>query len=126
MVYIVLASMLLVFTGRRMMRSAENNTASLGQAKWAHLSTRHIKLMSFSRRCRMDIDMWMTLPSRQRIRNSSPGGLRPSTLPLGDGSPPPPPHNTKSVQVSGKDTFVNPNARAVDEPALSDFLSRHL
>ena len=30
----------------------------------------------------------MTLPSRHRIRNSSPGGLRPSTLPLGyNGSP---------------------------------------
>ena len=28
----------------------------------------------------------MTLPSRHRIRNSSPGGLRPSTLPLGHGS----------------------------------------
>ena len=25
----------------------------------------------------------MTLPSRHRIRNSNPGGLRPSTLPLG-------------------------------------------
>ena len=28
----------------------------------------------------------MTLPSRQRIRNSNPVGLRPSTLPLGHGS----------------------------------------
>ena len=28
----------------------------------------------------------MTLPSRHRIRNSQPGGLRPSTLPLGHGS----------------------------------------
>ena len=27
----------------------------------------------------------MTLSSRHRIRNSSPGGLRPSTLPLGHG-----------------------------------------
>ena len=27
----------------------------------------------------------MTLPSRHRMRNSSPGGLRPSTLPLGHG-----------------------------------------
>ena len=27
----------------------------------------------------------MTLPSRHRIRNSSPGGLRPITLPLGHG-----------------------------------------
>ena len=30
----------------------------------------------------------MTLSSRHRIRNSSPGGLRPSTLPLGHGNPP--------------------------------------
>ena len=27
----------------------------------------------------------MALPSRHRIRNSSPGGLRPSMLPLGHG-----------------------------------------
>ena len=30
----------------------------------------------------------MTLLSRHRIRNSSPGGLRPSTLPLGHGDSP--------------------------------------
>ena len=30
----------------------------------------------------------MTLPSRHRIRNSYPGGLRPSTLPLGYGGSP--------------------------------------
>ena len=30
----------------------------------------------------------MTLSSRHRIRNSSPGGLRPSTLPLGQGGSP--------------------------------------
>ena len=30
----------------------------------------------------------MTLPSRHRIRNSNPGGLRPSTLPLGHGASP--------------------------------------
>ena len=30
----------------------------------------------------------MTLPSRHRIRNSSPGGLRPSTLHFGDGGSP--------------------------------------
>ena len=30
----------------------------------------------------------MTLSSRQRIRNSSPGGLRPSTPPLGHGGSP--------------------------------------
>ena len=30
----------------------------------------------------------MTVPSRHRIRNSSPGGLRPNTLPLGHGNSP--------------------------------------
>ena len=30
----------------------------------------------------------MTLPSRHKIRNSGPGGLRPSTLPLGHGGSP--------------------------------------
>ena len=30
----------------------------------------------------------MTLSSRDQIRNSSPGGLRPSTLPLGHGGSP--------------------------------------
>ena len=30
----------------------------------------------------------LTLPSRHRIRHSSPGGLRPSTLPLGYGGSP--------------------------------------
>ena len=30
----------------------------------------------------------MTLHSRHRIQNSSPGGLRPSTLPLGHGGSP--------------------------------------
>ena len=29
-----------------------------------------------------------TLPSRHRIRNSNPGGLKPSTLPLGHGGSP--------------------------------------
>ena len=30
----------------------------------------------------------MTLPSRHKIPNSNPGGLRPSTLPLGRGGSP--------------------------------------
>ena len=42
----------------------------------------------------------MTLPSRHKIRNSSPGGLRPSTLPLGHGGS----HNIESLQVSGEET----------------------
>ena len=36
-------------------------------------------------------DCEMTLPSRHRIRNSNPGGLRPRTLPLGHGGS----HNTE-------------------------------
>ena len=40
----------------------------------------------------------MTLSSRHRIRNSSPGGLRPSTLPLGHGGSP-------LSHVDGEETF---------------------
>ena len=42
----------------------------------------------------------MTLPSRHRIRNSNPGGLMPSSLPLGPG-----PHNIEYLQVSKEETF---------------------
>ena len=50
----------------------------------------------------------ITLPSRYRIRNSSPGGLRPSTLPLSHGVSSAP-HNTYgwSLRVSGKESFVS-------------------
>ena len=50
----------------------------------------------------------ITLPSRHRIRNSSPGGLRPSTLPLSHGGSSAP-HNTYewSLRVSGKKRFVS-------------------
>ena len=50
----------------------------------------------------------ITLPSRYRIRNSSPGGLRPSTLPLSHGGSSAP-HNTYewSLRVSGKESFVS-------------------
>ena len=41
----------------------------------------------------------MTLSSRHRIRNSSPGGLRPSTLPLGHGGSP------QYSHVDGEETF---------------------
>ena len=44
----------------------------------------------------------MTLPSRHRIRNSSPGGLRPSTLPLGHGGSP---HYWLS-HVDGEEIFL--------------------
>ena len=43
----------------------------------------------------------MTLSSRQRIRNSSPGGLRPSTLPLGHGGSP----QYWLSHVDGEETF---------------------
>ena len=45
----------------------------------------------------------MTLPSGHMTRNSCPGGLRPSTLPLGHrGS-----HNIESLRVSGKKHVVS-------------------
>ena len=43
----------------------------------------------------------MTLSSRHRIRNSNPGGLRPSTLPLGHGGSP----QYWLSHVDGKETF---------------------
>ena len=43
----------------------------------------------------------MTLSSRHRIRNSSPGGLRPSTLPLGHGGSP----QYWLWHVDGEETF---------------------
>ena len=44
----------------------------------------------------------MTLSSRHRIRNSSPGGLRPSTLHLGHGGFP----RYCLSHVDGEETFV--------------------
>ena len=44
----------------------------------------------------------MTLSSRHRIRNSSPGGLRPSTLPLGHGVSP----QYWLSHVDGEETFL--------------------
>ena len=43
----------------------------------------------------------MTLSSRHRIRNSNPGGLRPSTLPLGHGGTP----QYWLSHVDGEETF---------------------
>ena len=50
----------------------------------------------------------VTLPSRHRIRNSSPGALRPSTLLLSHGGSNAP-HNTYecSLRVSGEEIFVS-------------------
>ena len=42
----------------------------------------------------------MTLPFRHRIRNSSPGSLRPSTLPLGHGG------SEQYLRMSGEETFL--------------------
>ena len=44
----------------------------------------------------------MTLSSRHRIRNSSPGGLRPSTPPLGHGGSPP----YWVLHVDGEETYL--------------------
>ena len=44
----------------------------------------------------------LTLPSRHRIRNSNPGGLRPSTLPLGHGGSP----QYWVLRVNGDETFL--------------------
>ena len=44
----------------------------------------------------------MTLPSRHGIQNSSPGGLKPSTLPLGHGGY----GNIEYLRVSGKKYFL--------------------
>ena len=43
----------------------------------------------------------MTQPSGHRTRNSCPGGLRPSKLPLGHGGS----HNIESLRVSGEETL---------------------
>ena len=43
----------------------------------------------------------MTLPSRHRTRNSNPGGLRPSMLPVGHEAP----HNTEFYEWMGKKHF---------------------
>ena len=50
----------------------------------------------------------MTLSSRQRIKNSSPGGLRPSTLPLG-------PQYSLS-HVDGEETLLFLSSRRDREP----------
>ena len=44
----------------------------------------------------------MPLPSRHRIRNSNPVGLRPSTLPLGHGGSP----QYRVLRVDGEEFFL--------------------
>ena len=45
----------------------------------------------------------MKLPFRHRVRNSSPGGLRPCMLLSVTGDP----HNVESLRVRGKENFVS-------------------
>ena len=53
----------------------------------------------------------MTLPSRHRIRNSNPGGLRPSMLPLGHGGSP------RSIrQVASQPYYNKSTLRAINQP----------
>ena len=63
----------------------------------------------------------MTLPSRHGIRNSNPGGLRSSTLPLGQGGSP-----QYWIITSERERNIlflwNLKARVGFEPAISDFL----
>ena len=54
----------------------------------------------------------MTLSSRHRIRNSSPGGLRPSTLPLGHGGSP----QYQLLHVDGEETILFLSNRRDREP----------
>ena len=54
----------------------------------------------------------MTLSSRHRIRKSSPGGLRSSTLPLGHGGSP----QYWLSHVDGEETFLFLSNRRVREP----------
>ena len=69
----------------------------------------------------------MTLPSRHRIRNSSPGGVRPSPLPFSRGSlPPPPPKIPYLYERAEKNKCVSLKLKCQsgDEPAISDIPSR--
>ena len=67
----------------------------------------------------------MTLSSRQKIRDSRPDGLRPSTLPLGHGGSP-----QYRVYTSERERNIlvlsNLKARVGFDPATSDFPSRQL
>ena len=56
----------------------------------------------------------MTLPSRYRIRNANPGGLRPSTLPLGHGGSP----KYSVLRVDGEEIFLFLLNRRDREPNL--------
>ena len=54
----------------------------------------------------------MTLSTRHRTRNSSPGGLGPSTLPLGQGGTP----QYCLLHVDGEETFLFLSNRRDREP----------
>ena len=55
------------------------------QIKWIGLQATFVHIIGYIGPGEPPEDGEMTLPFRHRIRNSSPGGLRPSTLPLGHG-----------------------------------------
>ena len=67
----------------------------------------------------------MTLPSRQRIRNSNPGDLRPSSLPLSHGYSP---QYWIFTSEQGRNILFlwKLNASAGFKPAISDFQSRQV
>ena len=54
----------------------------------------------------------MTLSSKHRIRNSSPGGLRPSTLPVGHGGSP----QYRVLHVDGEENLLFLSNRRDREP----------
>ena len=62
----------------------------------------------------------MTVPSRHRIRNSSPGDLRPSALPLGHGGSP---QYWIFTSERGRNSLFLLNLKAIlgREPAISGF-----
>ena len=64
----------------------------------------------------------MTLSSRHRIRNSSPGGLRPSTLPFGHGGSP----QYWLLHVDGGETFLFLSNRRDREPNPELWRERHV
>ena len=67
----------------------------------------------------------MTVPSRHRIQNSSPGSLSLSTLPLGHGGSPQ--YRIFTSERGRNISFLwNLKARVGFEPAIADFSSRQL
>ena len=77
--------------------------------------------LNWARRTPEDGEMIeMTLSSRHRVRNSSPGGLRPSTLPLGHGGSP----QYWLSHVDGEETSLFLSSRRDREPNPELWLER--